>query len=59
MSITIWHKLGSTTLQPSTVALRAYDGHSIQSHRILTNVPIELVGKMVLIDIEVVNAQLD
>ena len=59
MSTFVWQKLGSLTLQPSTTALCSYDGLSTQPQGILMNVPIELAGKIVLIDIEVVNGQLD
>ena len=46
-------------MQLSTTMLRAYDGHPTRSQGILLYVPISLGGKTVLIDIEVVNAQLD
>ena len=54
----IWQKLGSPILQPSTTTMRVYDGHPTKSKGILPHVPITLAGKIVLIDIEVVNAQL-
>ena len=41
------------------MTLQAYDGHPTKSQGILPHVPITLTGKTVLIDIEVVNAQLD
>ena len=41
------------------MTLRAYDGHPTKSQGILPHVPITLAGKKVLIDIEVINAQLD
>ena len=59
MSIFVWQKLGSPTLQPSSTTLRAYDGRVSQPQSILTNVPVELADKTVLINIELVNAQLD
>ena len=59
MSTLVWQKLGSPILQPSSTTLWAYDGHPTKSQGILPHVPITLVGKTVLIDIEVVNAQLD
>ena len=37
----------------------AYDGHPTKAQGILPHFPITLAGKIVLIDIEVVNAQLD
>ena len=54
----VWKKIGSPIMQPSTTTLRAYDGPT-RSQCMLPHVPITLVGKTVLIDIEVVNAQLD
>ena len=41
------------------MTLRAYDGHPTKSQGILPHVPITLAGKIVMIDIEVVNTQLD
>ena len=41
------------------MTLRAYGGHPTKAQGILPHVPITLAGKIVLIDIEVVNAQLD
>ena len=58
MSTLVWQKIGSQTLQPSSTTLRDYDGHPTKAQGILPNVPITLAGKTVLIDIEVVNAQL-
>ena len=59
MPTSIWQKMGSPPLQQSSTALRAYDGRSAQPQVLLTNVPIQLAGKIVLINIEVINAQLD
>ena len=59
MSTLVWQKLGSPILQPSSTTLRVYDGHPTKSQGILPHVPITLSEKTVLIDIEVVNAQLD
>ena len=55
----VWQKLGSPTLQPSTTALHAYNGQATQLQGVLMNVPIKLAKKIVLIDIEVVNTQID
>ena len=55
----VWKKLGSPTLQPSTTAFHAYHVRFTKDQGILLNFPISLAGKKVLIDIEVVNAQLD
>ena len=59
ISTLVWQKLGASILQSSSSTLWAYDGHPTKSQRILPHVPITLVKKIVLIDIEVVNAQLD
>jgi hypothetical protein len=59
MSKSVWQKLGSPELLPSAITLRAYDGRSASPEGIFQNVPIELGGKTVLIDIEVIEAQLE
>ena len=59
ISTLFWQNLGSPILQPSSKTLRAYDGHPTKSQGILLHVPITLAEKTVMIDIEVVNAQLD
>jgi hypothetical protein len=59
MSKTVWQKLGSPDLVPSTITLRAYDGRPSSLEGIFQNVPIELGGKTILIEIEVINAPLD
>ena len=41
------------------MTLWAYDGHPTKSQGILPHVPITLAKKIVLINIEVINAQLD
>jgi hypothetical protein len=59
MSKTIWQKLGSLELIPSAITLRAYDGRPSSSEGLFQNVPVELGGKTILIDIEVIDAPLD
>ena len=59
MSTLVLQKLGSPILQPSSTTLWDYDGHPTKSQGILPHVPITLAEKIVLIDIEVFNAQLD
>ena len=59
MSTLVWQKLGSPILQLSSTTLWAYDGHPIKAQGILPHVPITLARKRVMIDIEVINAQLD
>ena len=46
-------------MKPSSTTLQAYDGHPTKAQGILPHVPITLARKIVLIDIEVVNDQLD
>ena len=58
MSTLVWQKLGSQILKPSSTTLWDYDGHPTKSQGILPHVPITLPRKTVLVDIEVVNAQL-
>jgi hypothetical protein len=59
MSKTVWQKLGSSELLPSAITLRAYDGRSSSPEGIFQNVPVELGGKTILIDIEVIDAPLE
>ena len=59
MPTKIWKDLGSPTLIPSTITLRAYDGRPSQSQGLYQNVPIFLTRKQTLIDVKVVNAQLN
>jgi hypothetical protein len=59
MSKTVWKKLGSPELIPSAITLRAYDGRPSSPEGLFQNVPVELGGKTILIDIEVIDAPLD
>ena len=59
MSTILWQKLGSPILQPSSTTFLAYDGNPTKAQGILPHVPITLAGKTVMINIEVINAQLD
>jgi hypothetical protein len=59
MSKSVWKKLGSPKLIPSTITLRAYDGQPSSPEELFQNVPVELGGKTILIDIEVIDAPLD
>ena len=51
--------LKSPKLEPSMTALCSYDGRDSQPHGILLNVTVKLHDKIVLIDTEVFNSQLD
>jgi hypothetical protein len=59
MSKTVWQKIGSPELIPSAITLRAYDGQPSSPDGLFQNVPMELGGKTILIDIEVIDAPLD
>jgi hypothetical protein len=59
MSRTVWKKLGSLELIPSAITLRAYDGRPSSPEGLFQNFPVELRGKTILIDIEVIDAQLN
>jgi hypothetical protein len=59
MSKIIWKQLGSPELIPSAITLRAYDGHPSQPEGLYQNVLVELGGKTIIIDIEVIDAPLD
>jgi hypothetical protein len=55
----VWKKLGSPKLVLSTITLRDYDGRPSCPKGIFQNVPVELGGKTILIDIEVIETPLD
>jgi hypothetical protein len=58
MSKNVW-QISSPELIPSAITLRAYDGRPSSPEGLFQNVPIELGGKTILIDIEVIDAPLD
>jgi hypothetical protein len=55
----VWQKLGSPELIPSAITLQAYKGQPSSPEGLFQNVPIELEGKTILIDIEVIDAPFD
>jgi hypothetical protein len=59
MSKVIWKKIDSPELVPSAITLRDYDGRPSSLEGFFQNFPVELGGKTILIDIEVINAPLD
>jgi hypothetical protein len=59
MSLTCWKAIGSPTLSQSSTMLIAFDGRSFHPHDILPTFPIDLGGKIVEVDFEVVDAPLD
>ena len=54
-----WKYLGSPTLTPSYTILKSFDGHSFQPHGLITACPIELGGKIVQVEVELVDAPID
>lgn len=59
MSLSCWQALGSPTIVSSLIVLEAFDGHVFKPHGILTAFPIEIGGKNVSIDVEVIDSLLD
>ena len=59
MSIKCWKSLGSPTLNQSTKILKTFDGRGFHPYGILQDLPIEVKGKTVNLDVDVVDAPLD
>ena len=59
MSLSCWQALGSPTLVSSPTMLKAFDEHVFKPHGIVTTLPIEIGGKTVSIDVEVIDVALD
>ena len=59
MSLPCWRALGSPKLTSSPTTLKEFDGCGFQPHRLLQSFAMTLKGKMVLVDIEVVDVPLD
>jgi hypothetical protein len=59
MSFTCWQALGSLKLATSQTVLKAFDGHVFSPHGILSAFLIELGGKTITVEVEVVNVPLD
>ena len=59
MSNNLWQKLGALEHKPFVITLRAYDGRPSTPICLFQNVPVCIAGKMVHIDIEVLDAHLD
>ena len=59
MSLSCWRALGSPDMIPSGALLKAFDGHTFKLHRIVPAFLVGLGGKMVTVDVEVVDAPLD
>jgi hypothetical protein len=59
MSLLCWKYLNSPTLSKSLNMLTSFDDHSFCPHGILHAFPIQLSGKTVVVEVEVVDAPLD
>jgi hypothetical protein len=59
MSLICWKALGFLTLSRSPTMLTTFDGCSFHPHGILPAFPVHLGGKMVEVDVKVVDAPLD
>ena len=59
MSQACWLVLGSPTLTPPLNSFKSFDGHTFLPKGYLTSFPITLSGKMVIVDIEVIDRHLD
>ena len=58
MSVACWKAIGSPTLSQSPTTLEAFDGRESHPYGILQRLPITLEGKMVKVEVEVVDANL-
>jgi hypothetical protein len=59
MSLVYWKYLTSPTLSKSLNMLNSFDGHSFRPHGILPAFLVQLGGKTVEVEVEVVDAHLD
>ena len=59
MSKMFWQKLGSPELKPSEIILKSYEVRPSSHVGLYQDVLVHLARKAVLIDIEVLDAQLD
>jgi hypothetical protein len=59
MSLAFWKGLKSPSLNKSPMMLHAFNGRGFHPHRLLQSLAIQLGGKTIIIDVEVVDAPLD
>ena len=59
MSLSCWQALSSLTLVSSPTVLKAFDGHVFKPHDIPTTLLVEIGGKTISIDVEVIDTPLD
>ena len=58
LSLTCWKALGSPELVTSPTTLKAFDGQGFQPHGLISALAVELGGKSISIQVEVVDAPL-
>jgi hypothetical protein len=58
MSKLVWEKLESPEIVPSAITLRAYNDRPSSPEGLFQNILIEIGGKTILIDIEVIHSHL-
>ena len=59
MSMSCWKAIGSPSVVPSPTLLTTFDGHSHRPYRIIPAFPICVGGKVVNIEVEGIDANLD
>jgi hypothetical protein len=59
MSLACWKAIGQPILSLSPTLLTAFDGHSFRPHGIIPSFPVQLGGKTVCVEVEVVDVPLD
>ena len=59
LSLSYWKSLGSPELMKSSMTLKSFDGWGFQPHSIIPALSIELGGKTISTQVEVVDAPLD
>jgi hypothetical protein len=59
MSLALWKVLKSPTLNKYPTMLHTFDGRGFHPHGLLRSLPIQLGGKTITVDVEVVDAPID
>jgi hypothetical protein len=59
ISLACWKAIGQPVLSPSSTLLTDFDGRSFRPHGIIPSFPVQLGGKTVCVEVEVVDAPLD
>jgi hypothetical protein len=59
MSFMCWKAIGQPVLSPSPILLTTFDGHSFRLDGIIPSFPMQLGGKTMCVEFEVVDAHLN